>query len=162
MTIHKLQGAKRGLLTSIVWYFCSVVVMQHGRSEPLSRVTGCPDSRRRRQPVLRDSGGSEEERSARRLSTWRFFYFFYFLFLFSKFIEIYSAAPLSGGRDLVAPLRGGRGFCIKTFAKIFARKSLGAGRPAAGRPALAARLQGDRLSHPYIRVGWSPTPHLHH
>ena len=68
------------------------------------------------------------------------------------------AGPLSDDRDLVAPLRGGRGFCIKTFAKIFARKSLRAGRPAAGRPALAARLQGDRLSHPYIRVDWSPHP----
>ena len=32
------------------------------------------------------------------------------------------------------------------------------GRPAAGRPALAARLLDDRLSHPYIRVGWSPHP----
>ena len=94
--------------------------------------------------------------------------FFIFYFLFSFFTKIYfcfrnlqeytPAAPLPGDRDLVAPLRGGRGFCAKTFVKIFARRSLGAGRPAAGRPALAARLQGDRLSHPYIRVGWSPHP----
>ena len=100
----------------------------------------------------------------------------FFYFLFSFFTEIYfrfrnlqeyiPAAPLPSDRDLVAPLRGGRGFCAKTFAKIFVRRSLGpvarpAGppsRPAAGRPALAARLQGDRLSHPYIRVGWSPHP----
>ena len=96
----------------------------------------------------------------------RGFLFFYFIFLF--FTKIYfcfqnlhkytPAAPLPGGRDLVAPLRGGRGFCAKTFTKIFARRSLGAGRPAAGRPTLAARLQGDRPSHPYIRVGWSPHP----
>ena len=90
------------------------------------------------------------------------FLFLYFLFLF--FTKIYfrfqnlqeytPTAPLPGGRDLVAPLRGGRGFCAKTFAKIFARRSLGAGRPAAGRPA----PQAARLSHPYIRVGWSPHP----
>ena len=46
----------------------------------------------------------------------------------------------------------------KNFAEKIARRSLEAGRSAAGRPALAARLQGDRLSHPYIRVGWSPPP----
>ena len=43
-------------------------------------------------------------------------------------------------------------FVKKKFAEKIAQRSLGAGRPAAGRPALAARL-----SHPYIRVGWSPT-----
>ena len=53
-------------------------------------------------------------------------------------------------------------FLKKKFAEKIERRSLGAGRPAAGRPALAAWLQGDRLSHPYIRVGWSPAPHLHH
>ena len=110
-----------------------------------------------------------------------YFLFFYFLFLF--FTKIYfrfgnlqeytPAAQLPGGRDLAARQRGGRGFCAKTFTQIIARRSLGAGRPAAGRPAppsrpaagrpvLAARLLGDRLSHPYIRVGWSPAPHLHH
>ena len=30
------------------------------------------------------------------------------------------------------------------------------GRPAVGRRVLAARQQGDRLPHRYIRVGWSP------
>ena len=98
--------------------------------------------------------------------TQRFFYFFYFSILF--FTKIYfrfgnlqeytPAAQLPGGRDLAARQRGGRGFCAKVFAQIFACRSLGAGRPAAGRPALAARLLGDRLSHPYIRVGWSPHP----
>jgi len=55
----------------------------------------------------------------------QFFYFFYFLFLF--FTKIYfcfqnlqkytPAAPLQGGRDLVAPLLGGRGFSAKNFAE---------------------------------------------
>ena len=75
-----------------------------------------------------------------------FFYFFYFLFSFFtkniyfrfRNLQKYTpSAPLPGDRDLVAPLRGGRGFCAKNFAKIFARRSLRAGRPAAGRPALA-------------------------
>jgi len=85
------------------------------------------------------------------------FLFFYFCFL-QKYIfdlEIYRnipGRPAAGrpGPGRPAAGRGGRDFCAKTFAKIFARRSL------------AARLQGDRLSHPYIRVGWSPTPHLHH
>ena len=92
---------------------------------------------------------------------------FFYIFLFSFFTKIYfrfgnlqeytPVAPLPGGRDLA-----GMGISEKNFAEKIAHRSLGAGRPAAGRPALAARLQGDRLSHPYIRVGWSPTPHLHH
>ena len=94
-----------------------------------------------------------------------------FLFLYfsiSFFIKIYfcfrnlqeytPAALLPGGRDLAARQRGGRGISEKNFAEKIARRSLGTGRPAAGRPALAARLQGDRLSHPYIRIGWSPHP----
>ena len=53
------------------------------------------------------------------------FLFFYFLFLF--FTKIYfcfqnlqeytPAAALPGGRDLVAPLRGGRGFSTKIFTE---------------------------------------------
>ena len=105
--------------------------------------------------------------------------FLFLYFLFSFFTKIYfrfgnlqeytPAAPLPGGRDLAARQRGGRGISEKNFAEKIARRSLGAGRPAAGRsapsgrpaarrPALAARLQGDRISHPYIRVGWSPHP----
>ena len=95
----------------------------------------------------------------------RFFLFFYFLFLF--FTKIYfrfrnlqeytPAAPLPGGRDLVAPLWGDRGFCAKTFVKIFARRSLGPvarqrsagpGRPAAGRPALPLLYKGWLVPHP--------------
>ena len=77
------------------------------------------------------------------------FLLFIFVFLkkyfrFRNLQEYTPAAPLSGDRDLIAPLQGGRGFCAKTFTKIFARRSLEAGRPAAGRPALAARLRGDR------------------
>src|SRR6185436_15113717 len=68
------------------------------------------------------------------------------------------AAPLPGSQVLAARQRGGRGISEKNFAEKIAPRSLGAGGPAAGRLALAARLQGDRLSHPYIRVGWSPHP----
>ena len=47
--------------------------------------------------------------------------------------------------------------------KKIADRSLGpVARQRGGRPSRAARLLGGRLSHPYIRVGWSPTPHLHH
>ena len=89
------------------------------------------------------------------------FLFLYFLFLFFtkiyfRFGNLQEYTP--GGRDLAARQRDGRGFCAKVFAQIFACRSLGAGRPAAGRPALAARLQGGRITHPYIRVGWSPHP----
>ena len=87
----------------------------------------------------------------------RFFIYFIFYFRFlQKYIfdlEIYRNIPWQ---------RGGWGISEKKFAEKISRRSLGAGRPAAGRPALAARLQGDRLSHPYIRVGRFPTLHLHH
>ena len=53
---------------------------------------------------------------------WRFFIFLFFIFVFyknifsfSKFTGIYPAAPLPDDRDVVAPLRGGRGFCAKFF-----------------------------------------------
>ena len=86
-----------------------------------------------------------------------YFYIFYFYFL-QKYIfvfEIYRNIP---GR----PAPGRQGLLCKNFCENICAQVPGAGRPAAGRPALAARLQGDRLSHPYIRVGWSPHPHLHH
>ena len=44
------------------------------------------------------------------------FVFYKNIFLFLKFTKIYTA-PLPGGRDLVAPLRGGRGFSAKIFAE---------------------------------------------
>ena len=86
-------------------------------------------------------------------SWWRFFLFFYFLFLF--FTKIYFRF---GNLQEYTPAAGRQGLLWKKIAEKIAQRSLGAGRPAAGRPALAARLQGDRLSHPYIRVGWSPHP----
>ena len=96
----------------------------------------------------------------------RFFYFF--ILYFSFFTKIYfrfgnlqeytPAAPLPGGRDLAARQPGDRGFCEKKFAKIFARRSLGAGRPAAGRPAPeAARQRGGRPWPPGCRATRSPT-----
>ena len=81
----------------------------------------------------------------------RFFIFLFFIFVFYKnifsiwkFTGIYPGRPAKGGRDLTALQRGGRGIFEKKFTEKIARRSL------------AARLQGDRLSHPYIRVGWSP------
>ena len=80
-----------------------------------------------------------------------FFIFLFFIFVFYKnifsiwkFTGIYPAAPLPGGRDLAARQRGGRGISEKNFVEKIARRSLGAGHPTAGRPALAARLRGDR------------------
>src|SRR6185437_14501444 len=47
----------------------------------------------------------------------------------------------------------------KKTRKIIEDRSLGpVARLPGGRPPLAGRLLGDRLSHPYIRVGWSPHP----
>ena len=73
----------------------------------------------------------------------RFFLFLYFLFPF--FTKIYfrfgnlqkytPAARLPGGRDLAARLPGGRGLPVKKRRKQIADRSLGIGRPAAGRPA---------------------------
>ena len=54
------------------------------------------------------------------------------------------AAQLPGGQDLAA----WQGLILKKIRKIIADRSLGP----------VARLPGDRLSHPYIRVGWSPHP----
>ena len=78
-----------------------------------------------------------------------FFYFFIFYFRFLQKIyfrfgnlqEYTPAAPLPGGRDLAARQRGGMGICEKNFREKIARRSLGAGRPAAGRPASQAAWQ---------------------
>ena len=68
-----------------------------------------------------------------------------FLFLFLFFTKIYfrfrnlqkntSAALLPGGRDLVAPLRGGRDFSSKIFAGNLRWSPCRTGRPTAGRSA---------------------------
>ena len=85
-----------------------------------------------------------------------FIFYFYFLFL-QKYIfdlKIYRNIPRPPRcRAAGTWQRGGRGISEKNFTEKITRRSLGAGRPAAGRPA-----QGDRISHPYIRVGWSPHP----
>ena len=91
------------------------------------------------------------------------FLFFYFLFLFfkkifsfSKFTGIYPGRPAAGRPGPGRPAAGRQGFFVKTFTKIFARRSLGAGRPTTGRPApQAARQRGDCLPRPYTR-GWLP------
>ena len=97
--------------------------------------------------VERNGPGRAEARGS------RFFYFYVFYFRFLKKIyfrvrnlhEYTPAAPLPGGRDLAARQPGGRGLSEKIFAEKIARRSLGAGRLAAGRPApQAARLRGDR------------------
>ena len=106
----------------------------------------------------------------------RGFIFLYFLFLFLKIyifdLEIYRNIPrpprCRAARSW-PPGSGAAGAFLKknreeNCAQVPRGRSPGSraagppGRPAAGRPALAVRLQGDRLSHPYIRVGWSPHP----
>ena len=108
----------------------------------------------------------------------RGFLFLYFLFLFFKKIYFYFrnlqeytlAVPLPGGRDLVAPLRGGKGFSAKIsrkFVKIFAEKPLedrspgsGAagppGRPAAGRPPPPPLYKGLAATPPLICLTKNP------
>ena len=102
-----------------------------------------------------------------------YFYILYFYFL-QKYIfvfEIYRNIPCPPRYRAAGPGRpaaGRQGLLCKNFSENicaqFPRgRSPGSGaagppgRLAAGRPALAARLRGDRISHPYIRVGWSPT-----
>ena len=94
------------------------------------------------------------------------FYFFIFIFLFFtknifsiwKFTGIYP-----GSRDLAARQRGGRGFCAKSFAQIIAHRSLGASRPATGRPtpwppgswaAGPGRPAAGRPALPLLYKGW--------
>src|SRR6185437_8095016 len=94
----------------------------------------------------------------------RFFYFFIFVFyknIFSiwKFTGIYPGRPAAG--------RPGPGRPVEAYPKKKTAKNCrlvpGCRSPGSGAAGpLAVRLLGGRLSHPYIRVGWSPTPHLHH
>ena len=75
------------------------------------------------------------------------FVFYKNIFLFSKFTGVYTPASLlPGGRHLVAPPRGGRGFSIIFNGKNLCANPWRTGRPTAGRPApQAARQRGDRL-----------------
>ena len=93
--------------------------------------------------------------SAARFSYWPpfvkvVFLFFYFLFsFFTKYIfdsEIYKNIPRPPRYRAAGTWPPGRGIYEKKFAEKIARRSLGAGRPAAGRPApQAARQLGGRL-----------------
>ena len=98
--------------------------------------------------------------------TWSSFFIFLFfisvfykhIFSILKFTEIYPGRPAVGRPGPGRPAAGRQGLLCKTFCSNNYAEVLGGGRPAVGQPALAARLLGDRLSHPYIRVGWSPHP----
>ena len=95
-----------------------------------------------------------------------FSFFYKNIFLFSKFTEIYPGCRAAGIRSPCCVAAGA--FLQKFSRKICAPAPGGpvarqrGGRPpcrsAVGRQVLAARQQGDRLPHPYIRVGWSPHP----
>ena len=80
----------------------------------------------------------------------RFFYFYIFYFRFlQKYIfdlEIYrNILRQRGDRDLAARQPGGRVYPEKKRRQKIADRSLGTGRPAAGRPApQAARQRGGR------------------
>ena len=95
-----------------------------------------------------------------------FFIFIFFISVFYKnifsiwnFTEIYPGRPAAGRPGLGRPAAGRQGLIRKKTRKIIADRSLGpVARLRGGRPPLAARLPGGRLSHPYIRVGWSPHP----
>ena len=90
------------------------------------------------------------------LRIWRFFYFY--IFIFSFFTKIYfcfrnlqkyiPARPVAGRPGSGRPAAG---FCAKNFAKIFARRSLGAGCPAAGRP--TPRPPGTGAASPGLHAG---------
>ena len=107
-------------------------------------------------------------------ATWgfpaRFFIFIFFIFVFYKniyliwkFTRIYPGRLADGRPEPGRPAAGRQGLLCKYFrgkycAEVPGGRPAPPGRPAVGRPALAARLLGDRVSHPYIRVRWSPHP----
>ena len=81
--------------------------------------------------------------------------FLFLYFLFSFFTKIYFRVRNLHEYTPPAPLSGGRGLSAKKVDKKLRRGPWRTGRPAAGRPALAARLRGDRPPKPYIRC-WLP------
>ena len=111
-----------------------------------------------RRPNQKGSGGP------RNLGGFFIFIFFLFsfltkiYFLFGSLHEYTPGRPAAGRPGPGRPAAGRQGLLCKYFCGKNCAEVPGAGRPAAGRPALAARLLGDRLSHPYIWVGWSPRP----
>ena len=80
------------------------------------------------------------------LHAYRGFLFLYFLFPF--FTKIYFRYGNLQKYTPAARLPGGRDFNAKKRRKKIADRSLGP----------VARQRGGRLSHLYIRVGWSPHP----
>ena len=90
----------------------------------------------------------------------------FFIFLFLFFTKIYfrfqnlqeytPAAPLPGGRDLVAPLRGGRVFFIKILRNFLQKSPWRTGRPVAGRP--APRPPSSRAAGPGRPAAGRPAP----
>ena len=86
----------------------------------------------------------------------------FFIFLFSFFIKIYfhfrnlqkytPAAPLPGGRDLAAR----QGLVCKKKTKKNYRQVPGAGRPAAGRPALPPLYKSWLVPPPLICITTIP------
>ena len=93
------------------------------------------------------------------------------IFSIWKIIEIYPGCRAAGTWP---PGSRAAGAYSQKKKKKNCRQVLGAGRPAAGRPAPPGRPAAGRPAPtgrptagrpalpPYIRVSWSPTPHLHH
>ena len=110
-------------------------------------------------PLLVESGGLEAQTPDREhfsLLESGGFFIFLFSFFTKKYIfdlEIYRNIPRPPGS------RAAGAYPQKKRRQKIADRSLGAvRRQLGGRPPQAARLLGDRLSHPYIGVGWSPHP----
>ena len=92
-----------------------------------------------------------------------FIFFFVFLQIYFFVFKIYRnipRPPRCRATRTWSPRCGAAGAFVQKLLRKYLRAGPWGppGRPAVGWPALAARLQGDRLSHPYIRVGWSPHP----
>ena len=87
-----------------------------------------------------------------------FFVFYKNIFSIWKFTGIYPGRPAAGRPGPGSPAAGRQGLIRKKKTTKNCRQVPGGRSPGSGAAGLAARLLGDRLSHPYIRVGWSPHP----
>ena len=100
---------------------------------------------------------NESEASLPVLVVFYFCFFTKIYFYFRNLQEYTPAGPLPGGRDLVAPLRGGRGFFVKILRNFLQKSPWRTGRPAAGRPApQAAQQRGGGPRPPGSRAADSP------